>query len=98
MNVDFTTPPLAFLPAAGSGTNFWLTSLVFHVIDGAGAPPIIDVTLEAGGNVILANGVTLDPASVPITLIPEPSTGLLLVEGLAAATLLRRGRRSRARS
>lgn len=90
VNIDYTTPFSSvegFLPAAESGTNIWLTSLVFHVLDGSGAPPIIDVTITAAGNVIYANDAEIDPADVPITLIPEPATGLLVAMGLLVSVL-----------
>jgi hypothetical protein len=91
VNLDFNTP-LPIYPSPASGTNIWLSSLVFHVDDASGGPPILDVTLEAAGNVLHSYDVDVDPADVPITLIPEPATAAMLGLGLALA--LRRGRRA----
>lgn len=105
VNLDFTTPfdlDDPFPPAAGSGTGIWLSSLIFHV-DSAGAPPVIDVSLDAAGNILYANDevvevdgvwrstgpVEIASADVPITLVPEPTTALLLVLGVAGAAAAR---------
>lgn len=92
VNVDYASAP-DFFPAPASGTNIWLTSLVFHVIDGAGGVPVIDVTLGTSSNILQANGVVVDPADVPITLIPEPMNAVLLGLGIALAAA--GGRRAR---
>ena len=76
--------------APASGTNVFLTSLVFHVIDGAGEPPLIDVSLGTTSNILMANGALVDASQVPIRQLPEPLTGLFLGLGVAVSALAQR--------
>lgn len=88
VNIDFSTPDI--LPAAASGTHVWLTSLVFHVDNPLGLVDGFLVTLETSSNVLYSNDDYVDPADVPITRIPEPTSLGLLLLGIGVALRARR--------
>jgi hypothetical protein len=85
VNLDYSTPAPDLLPAAASGLDIWIASLVFHVDNPLGLVDGFLVTLETSSNVLYSNGVTIDPADVPITRIPEPASLGLLLLGIGVA-------------
>jgi len=65
-------------------------------IGGAGGLALLDLTNTAGAPALMANGTTAIPAQLaaPLTImvVPEPSTGLLVLGGCLALTARRRWR------
>jgi len=79
---------VGFGSASASGTGIWVATLVFHVTGAGGG--VIDLTLGANGAIVesYGNNVTsTTTTSGSFTLIPEPTTALLIGFGLAGLAL-----------
>lgn len=87
VNIEFIEAGLG--TAAATGNNIWIASLVFHVAANGG-PTVLDLTFAAAGTVMQVNNTDVQGSTTTsgsFTIIPEPTTALLIGFGLAGLAL-----------
>lgn len=98
--VNINYAEAALNPAVASGTGIYIASVVLEVIGLGDGTADIELTLEAGGNIVRANDIELDPMDVPLNgtpitvTVPEPAAASLAAAACLVTGYLVRRRRA----